>query len=233
MKRLGGLPSSFLPLNWNVAMKFGRGFGMLFLALVALGSAASAKETSPLVADHFESETHATRNAARGDWTIADGIAAVAHDDELYKKYANHGPIINYEIPFDDASVAIEFKANDCKTVVFTMDGAEGGHAFRIIMRPPPTGDKPNAAKSMVVTYTEKVGEDKPKMIPLSREVPALDNNQWTRLEVRLVGDKVDVAVNGKTISVQHERLNQKKRIAKIGFSFGDFAIRKFELDAI
>lgn len=39
--------------------------------------------------------------------------------------------------------------------------------------------------------------------------------------------------MTGKTISVQHGRLDQKKKIAKIGFSFGDFAIRKFDLDAI
>lgn len=214
-------------------MKLGREFGLIVLAWIAVVSSVNAKETSPLVADHFDSETHATRNATRGEWTIADGMATVAHDDELYKKFANHGPIINYEVPFDDAAAVVEFRANSCKTVVFTMDGAEGGHAFRIIMRPPPTGDKPNVGKSMAVTYTEKVGNDKPKMIPLSREVPALDNDHWTRLEVRLVGDKAKITVNGKMISVQHERLDQKKKIAKIGFAFGDFAIRKFELDAI
>lgn len=64
-------------------------------------------------------------------------------------------------------------------------------------MRPLPVGDKPNVGKSMLMTYSEKVGEDKPTMIPLSHEVPALENAQWTRLEVRLVGDKVHVTVNG------------------------------------
>lgn len=211
---------------------------------VALFVCASTVVTGQaLINDDFSSETHQTRQALRGDWQIADGMASVKQDDELFKKYKKHGPIMVYSVPHDDATAIVEFKSLGCKTVVFTMDAEEGGHAFRIKFRPPPKkrgkGKKngnPKASgktgpKSQVVTYlAKKEGADKAEQVLLSEDLPSLIDGEWTRLEVTVKGDMATVKVGDKVIEVQHPQIDQKKKIAKLGFSFGELAIRNFQL---
>lgn len=184
-----------------------------------------------LVADGYSAKKHPIRKALRGDWTLADGTATVEQDDGLYKKYKNHGPIMVYEVPHQDAVAVVEFKPTDCKAVVFTMDADGGGHAFRVKMR--------SAAKrgpgSEVVTYAaKKKGAEKAETIVLAKEgVPLLKNGDWNRIEVRVLGKQATVTINGKALTVKHARIAQAKKIAKLGFSFGKLSIRSFTLEGI
>ena len=73
---------------------------VLCVLAVSTGAAESL-----LLKDDFANGGSSTRRAIRGDWKIADGVASCTQDDELYKKFKNHGPIIFYDLPFDDATV--------------------------------------------------------------------------------------------------------------------------------
>ena len=72
-------------------------------------SPASAKT---LINDDYADAKYKIRKPLRGDWKIENGVAAVTQDDELYKKFKNHGPIMVYEVPHDDASAEVTFKPN-------------------------------------------------------------------------------------------------------------------------
>ncbi|MCA9136862.1 MAG: hypothetical protein KDB00_08885 [Planctomycetales bacterium] len=200
----------------------------LFLLTTIFNVAVNAADATELLRDDFSSLQHPTRKAQRGDWKIADGMASVKQDDELYRKYQNHGPIMVYEIPHVDAKAVVEFKPQGCKTVVFTMDAAEGGHAFRVILRSESLGQP-----SMVLTYAEKPADDKAKPIVLDRDVPKLKEGQWHRIEVSVKGQHATVKIGDQSFEVQHARIAQQKGIVKLGFSFGELAIRNFTMDAI
>ncbi len=201
--------------------------------LIPLAGVASAEN---LIDDDFSSETYESRNLARGNWKIADGMASVEQEAELYKRHKNHGPIANYAVAHDDATAIVEFKPQGCKTVVFTMDATDGGHAFRVKLRTQPKGKGKGKAsakktpKSLIVTYAPKQGDEKAELIELNDELPMMVDGEWCRLEVTVTGDKATVKMGDKVIEVQHPQIDQKKKTAKIGFSFGQFAIRKFEL---
>ena len=210
-------------------------FATLFFCIASLTTFNNAAALADdLIKDDFSSESYAPRNAARGDWKIEDGVASVKQNDEQYKKHKNHGPIVIYTVAHDDATAVMEFKPTGCKTVVFTMDAEEGGHAFRVKMRTASKkaskGKGKKGPKSTIVTYAAKVGDKKAEQIELSNEIPKLIDGQWNRLEVTVKGDKATVKLGDQTVHVQHARIDQKKKIAKLSFSFGGIAIRKFEL---
>tara|TARA_R110002049_G_scaffold2750_10_gene22447 strand:+ start:92507 stop:93109 length:603 start_codon:yes stop_codon:yes gene_type:complete len=196
----------------------------LTLAIAACLSADAPTKNETLLRDDFKSADHQDRAASRGDWKVSGGVISVTQDPVLYEKYANHGPLLAYEIPHDDAEARVQFKPQGCKTVVFTMD-AETGHAFRIILRTDRLGS--------IYGYDPQPGADRPKANPLSREMPMLKDNEWTSLSARVTGQTATVIVNGKEFKVTHPSIDQNKTTVKIGFAFGSFAVRSFELDAI
>src|SRR5262245_14190638 len=84
-----------------------------------------------LLADDFTKAEKANRRLTRGNWTVKNGIAACAHDDELFKKFKDHGPAIWYDHELTDGIIRFEFLASsECKQFVFTVNGREG-HVFR------------------------------------------------------------------------------------------------------
>ncbi|NND96510.1 MAG: hypothetical protein HKN47_04175 [Pirellulaceae bacterium] len=201
----------------------------VFLAFVVLSVAGSVSQAeSPagmLVHDDFTEGKHPTRQAARGDWKIDSGVASVTQDDALYKKYKNHGPIMIYTVAHDDAAAEVTFKPSGCKAVVFTMDAKEGGHAFRVKLSP----KMPGAA----LTYIKEPGKEKATPVFLNKELPTLKDDEWTTLKVRVVGDRATVTVNNTMFDVRHEQIDQEKKIAKLGFSFGSLSIKQFDLNEI
>lgn len=203
----------------------------LFIPL-SLFFAAAACLAGKLVDDDYSTKKHPQRKALRGGWTIADGMASVAQDDALYKKCKNHGPIMAYEVAHTDAVAVVEFKPTGCKAVVFTMDAAAGGHAFRVQLRTETGKPKP---ESRIVTYAaKKEGAEKAEMVVLEdKGVPKLKDGEWNRIEVRVVGGKATVKIADKTFTVTHPRIAQAKSIAKLGFSFGELSIRKFSLEEL
>lgn len=184
-----------------------------------------------LVVDPYTAPNLKGRKAVRGDWKIDNGMASVTQDAELYKKYNNHGPLMLYEVPHCDARVVIDVRPSSCRTVVFTMDAEEGGHAFRIRLRTQ-TANESTKPSSQIVTYAASEPGQKAEMIVLSggNDVPKLVDGHWNRIQASVVGDTAVVTINTKTIRVQHPRIAQPKKSAKIGFSFGSLDIREFRL---
>jgi hypothetical protein len=87
-----------------------------------------------LIADDFKQQQKPHRRLTRGAWTVKDGEASCAHDDELFKKYKNHGPAIWYDQEFTDGVVKFEFQPSpECQHFVFTVNGRDG-HVLRFVM---------------------------------------------------------------------------------------------------
>ena len=199
---------------------------LAFVLILSVGATVSADSPpigKPLLRDDFSEDKHDLRKATRGQWIVADGMISVTQDDETYKKFKNHGPLLAYGLPLSDVEVRVDFKPDGCRSVVFTFD-AESGHAFRIIM----TGARPG----VVYGYDPQPGEDRPKANPLTRQLPKL-SDQWTSLRVRITGDKASIRIGDSEYEVSHPSIGQKKTVAKIGFAFGSFHVRRFELDSI
>jgi hypothetical protein len=87
-----------------------RNAGVAALAVVAVSLAVSltavAADGTVAFKDDFSTATLERRRALRGAWEFADHAASCVQDDELYKQYKNHGPIIFYDHPFTDGTVS-------------------------------------------------------------------------------------------------------------------------------
>ncbi|MGB7346076.1 MAG: hypothetical protein WBD20_17800 [Pirellulaceae bacterium] len=195
---------------------------LLFLLFAFSVPALADSPTGNLVSDDYTAAKHETRKALRGDWKIENGVASVMQDDETYKKFANHGPIMVYEVSHKDAVAEVTFKPTGCKAVVFTMDAKDGGHAFRVKLS--------QSTPGTVMTYIKKPGDEKAKPVFLSKKLPVLKENEWATLKVRVVGEKATVQMGDTTVEIQHAKIDQEKKIAKLGFSFGSLQIKKFDL---
>ncbi len=197
--------------------------GILFLALSStVLFAESPKSADSLVNDDYTDTKLKIRKPLRGDWKIQHGTASVTQDDELYKKFKNHGPIMVYEVPHDDASAEVTFKPNGCKSVVFTMDAKQGGHAFRVKLS--------TKAPGTTLTYIKKPDAEKATPVFLDKTLPKLAEGEWATLRVKVVGDKATVQLGETTIDVKHAMIDQPKKIAKLGFSFGSLELKQFRL---
>ena len=195
---------------------------VMLLSAYALAEAPSGS----LLHDDYTSAKHKTRKPLRGDWTISDGVASVTQDDALYKKYKNHGPIMVYDIAHDDANATVTFKPSGCKSVVFTMDAKAGGHAFRVKLSP--------KAPGVVLTYVKEAGKEKATPIFLDKKtLPKIKENEWATLKVRVVGDRATVMMGEAKVDVHHEKIDQEKKIAKLGFAFGSLQIKQFDMASV
>lgn len=156
------------------------------------------------------------RRAIRGDWKFADGVASCAQDDELYKRYKNHGPIIFYDLPFDDASVTFAFKAEKAKAVTFTANGKDG-HVFRVSW----------GARGMNVRAFPPDAQG--KSVGIGRDEQPLQQGVWIPVQVTLEGSKATIKVGDNAPRVfQHESFAQPKTNVSVGFSFGSVSVKEF-----
>jgi hypothetical protein len=194
-------------------------------------------ETPTLIEDVFDSPDHPTRKLLRGNWTVQNGTAHVTQDDELYRKNKDHGPMLSYSVQYSSASAVAEFRPQGCQSVVFTMDADDGGHAFRIVLRPEPThdavGNKSASPSGVILAFGEKPKEGNAKSVVLQRGLPSLKDDQWHRIECRVEGETALVNIDGEEFKVQHPKLKCSKAVVKLGFAFGSLSVRKFELVAI
>ena len=187
---------------------------MKSLLLAILCTIASSSAAEVLLKDDFSNPKLEQRRASRGEWKFADGVATCTQDDALYKKNKDHGPIIFYHLPLQDARIRFAVKAQTVKTLVFTANGAEG-HVFRFVMsergtsiRAFPPGDKEH------------------KSIALGNEAPKLISGEWVLVEVDLRGGKATVKIGGLTKTYEHASLARPKNNVSIGFSFGTLAVK-------
>lgn len=167
----------------------------------------------PVFKDDFSNPKLTERKAARGPWKFAGGIATCTQDDELFKKFKDHGPIIFYNVPHQNAKIRFAFKADACRSVVFTANG-EKGHVFRFVS---------GAAGTSVRCFPP--GADH-KSVELAKG-PALKQGEWVEVAVELNGSKAILSI-GKDFTqiLESPHLAAAKANISVGFSFGSLSVR-------
>jgi hypothetical protein len=170
--------------------------------------------------DDFSESKMKERRALRGDWKFTDGVAQCTQDDELYKKYKDHGPIIFYDLPLENAVIKFRFRPQNVRTFVFTANGKDG-HVFRFVVSErglnlrafPLNGDAKSIALHVEPMQVLKAGE-------------------WTKVSISLKDDKAVVQLgDSKPITVEHASLKQAKTNLSVGFSFGTLAVSDFVVE--
>lgn len=176
-----------------------------------------AKAGEVLIADDFQQAEKANRRLTRGNWTVKSGEAACAHDDELFKKYKNHGPAIWYDQEFTDAVIRFEFQPSaECKHFVFTINGRDG-HVFRFVMN------------EMAMDIRAWDADHRAK--PLAKGEPAMPKDVWVPVTVELVGKQTAVQIGGKYQKVVEDAsYAAPKTVVGVSFHYGSLRLRNFEL---
>lgn len=186
----------------------------LILVLFA-GAATTFTKAEPLFTDPFTAEAKVPeRRAMRGDWKIEDGVASVTQDDELYKKYKDHGPIIFYDLETDNATFRYSFKPDGCKAVVFTING--DGHVFRFV-----TSERGTSVRAFP-------SEGEAKSISSGQEKDwSLADGEWTDVVVKVDGENVTITFgDNDPLTVTHETYANEKTNFSIGHSFGSLSVK-------
>ena len=185
----------------------------LLLSFLVASSLCAAD--APLLKDDFSNPKLETRRASRGDWKLTDNIATCTQDDELYKKYKDHGPIIFYDLAYEDATIRYSFKADAAvKSVVFTSNGADG-HIFRFVSS--------ERGTSMVAFPPDSKDH---KAARLGKPGPALKPGEWVPVVVTLKGPKATVKMGDFEETYEHPSLARPKTNLSIGFSFGTVSVK-------
>ncbi|MCW0219415.1 MAG: hypothetical protein OJI67_13905 [Prosthecobacter sp.] len=170
---------------------------------------------APLLKDDFSAAKLESRRASRGEWKFADNSATCTQDDKLYKKFKDHGPIIFYDLAYEDATIHFSYKVDDAvKSVVFTSNGADG-HIFRFVMNPKNTGIRAFPADSKDHTS-----------ISLGQDGPPLNPGEWVPVVVTLRGSKATVKIGDFEKTYEHASLARPKTNLSVGFSFGTVSVK-------
>lgn len=190
-------------------------WGCVLLGMLCSGIQAEEKI---LLQDNFSESKLKERRASRGDWVIENGMASCTQDDELYKKYKNHGPIIFYDVEFQNGTAQFAYQADGARNVVFTANGADG-HVFRLIF----TGNQ------MQVRAFPPDSEEKSAL--LGREELSIKAGDWVPVTVSLEGGQATITV-GKEFkkSYEHASFARSKTNISVGFSFGTVKFKDVQL---
>lgn len=170
-----------------------------------------------IVADVFSEQEKPRRRLTRGDWKVAGGVASCVQDEELFKKFNNHGPAIWYDETFKDAIIRFELEASsDCQQFVFTVNG-KGGHVFRFVMNEMGTDvrawDANHQGKRLVT------------------DGPRLAKETWIPVTVELVGPKASVQIGDKfQARVEDASYSVEKTVVGVSFHHGTLKLRGFEV---
>ncbi|MCB1122722.1 MAG: hypothetical protein KJT03_14310 [Verrucomicrobiae bacterium] len=189
-------------------------FFLLSLSLIAVPNLIQAAGFK----DDFSDPKLELRQALRGEWTYKDGVASCVSDPELYKQFANHGPILRWPVEFTNGTVECEFKPEGCQRVVITLN--EDGHVFRISL----TEEKNTRIFGWIGKSSK---ENKPETIAKDG-VPSVDSidGQWTRLRLTINGDTGVIQIGDYKATLKHGSLARRKGEFTISFAFGSCAVR-------
>jgi hypothetical protein len=166
--------------------------------------------------DEFTGSPVPERRALRGEWRIGDGVAQCQQNDELFRQNKDHGPILFYDVPFQDATVRFAFQAKGCQTVVLTANGKQA-HVFRLTM-----GEKATSVRAF------PTGE---RPIGLA-ELPPLKQGEWVDVIVTWHGPQATIQI-GSDIqkTVEYPGYAQEKTNISIGFSYGSLSVKGLILE--
>lgn len=185
----------------------------LLFILVALSLGTSLRAAEPPISDDFTSSDDSIRRATRGPWKFEEKTAFCTQDDELYKKFKDHGPALWYDVDFTDATVAFSMKPDEnVQSFIFTINGSDG-HIFRFVSRERGTFIKAFAHEG------EPDGS-------LDREGPPLRPGEWIDVTVTFSGDTAEVKIGDYEKTVSHPAIDHSKTTVGLGFSFGTMAFR-------
>lgn len=188
------------------------------LCLLLGFAAAQITAAEPPITDNFSSADSPVRRATRGPWKYENGTVVCTQDDELYKKFKDHGPVIWYDVDFTDATVKFSMKPDESvKNFVFTINGADG-HIFRFISRDTMTFIKAFAHEGEPDGSLEKKG-------------PALKPGEWTDVMVTFKGDTAVVKIGDYEKAVSHPAIAKPKTTVGLGFSFGTMAFKDVSVE--
>lgn len=180
--------------------------------------------------DTFTSEKFETRTAERGDWSFRAGVASVVSDPVLYKKYANHGPILKWSVDCSQGETAFAMKPSDCQRVVFTLN--DDGHVFRISLINPEKAMSPWQAKSKsrMIAWAEKSSKTNKGDSLMPRGFPSLGelDNKWTNVSVSIHADTAVVTIGNFQTEIQHKAMQREKSQITISFASGSLQVRDF-----
>ncbi len=170
-----------------------------------------------LVQDDFRQAEKMNRRLTRGEWMVKVGLAVCTQDDELFKKYKNHGPAIWYDQEFTDGIVRFEYwPSSECQHFVFTVNGA-GGHVFRFVT---------NEIGTDVRAWT---ADHKPQQ--LAKQGPPLVKNAWTAVTVELLGPRACLHIGDKyQVTVESSSYAAAKTVVGVSFHYGTVKLRDLEL---
>lgn len=194
----------------------------LFTALMSLPLVFASAAFAGGFEDDFSDAANESRAALRGDWTFNDGVARCVSDPELYKKFANHGPILRWPAEFTDGTLEFEFKPKNCDRIVVTLN--EKGHVFRMLFHEPD--------RSRFFGWIGQSSKtNKPKLIA-KEGVPSVTDldGKWVKAKIIFDGNRADVTYGEYHETLTHESIGRKKGEFTISFASGELAVRDVSL---
>lgn len=200
-------------------MKLNRRLLPLFVALASVSLAQAGG-----FRDDFSDPKLKIRQALRGDWKFKDNTASCVSDPELYKKFANHGPILRWPATFTDGTVEFEFQPRGCQRIVITLN--EDGHVFRISLS--------DEQRTQIFGWIGKSSkENKPKTIA-KKGVPtsASLDGKWVKVKLAIKGNQGDITIGDYSAKLKHGSLARKKGEFTISFASGECAVRNVSVTA-
>lgn len=198
---------------------------MIRIALPTLLIAARlAAAAQTLLQDDFKSDKHPSRSApvARGKWSFDSGVASCAQDDALFKKNKNHGPIMQYALPFSQGTIEFSYKPQGVQNFVFTLN-AETGHLFRYV----------HNKTGLAVRCWPKPGHDQtPKVLTPAKgtKTPPLEEGKWIDAKLVFKDQQCTITLGDFTHTYQDPAIGQKAAQMSLGFSYGSLAIKNVKI---
>lgn len=189
--------------------------------LLCLALVTNLLQAETLVDDKFAEASLPGRRMMRGDWKLTDGAATCTQNDELFKKYKDHGPVMWYDAAFTNGSVKFAFRPQGAKTFVFTVNN-DKGHVFRFVMTP----------DGLSVRAWPTQGHETKALSLLSPKPgsPALKDGEWLPVDITFTGKTCTLKVGSFTQSFENEAIALPKTVIGLGFSFGTLSVRDVQV---
>lgn len=195
--------------------------GLLWLCASPIATMAAV-----LLEDTFVSPQHPQRQiaTARGNWTLADGIATSTHDAALYAKNNNHGAVIWYDLGFRDAVLTFSFRSEQCELVGFTLNNPKG-HVFRFLQT--------EAGLSVRAWESQAHGARATPLGKPTDKTPALRHGQWTKVELRFEGPKVTLTIGDFRQTYENAGVAVEKSRFGVSYNRGTFRLRDVKVESL
>lgn len=175
-----------------------------------------------LIHDDFVDEKLKSRLPARGDWKLEDKAISANFDEELFKKYKNHGPIVwyNHEA-VTDCDIELEyFVTGGVDTVMFSVNDAKG-HVYRTTIKT--EGSRKGA-------YTKGWTAKKKASLAGKLEGFDLEENKWVAVKLSFKGNKLSLTIGDKTQEYEHDAFAREKTKFNFQFSKGMMKVRNLKI---